>query len=440
MARGDRKRVKIVAIGVGSASFGRGVLADVLGHPLMQELEVNLVLVDIDPVALERMTRVAEIIRRHYGSRASIEKTTERRTALKGAKYVVLSVATHRMALWEQDFRVPLAYGFKHPLGENGGPGAVFHTLRSLELVLPICRDVQRLCPRALVLNYTNPESRVIMGVNSLTAVRAVGLCHGQMTARHVLAERILRRPPESIDSVAGGLNHFFWFTRIADAKTGRDLYPLVRRRIARDPTLVPPLVRKMVEVFGHYTYPSDDHIGEYLSFAHEFTGLKWHYGQESKKVTRDQSPVASEDWLGPYLTGKQDPDQRLVGLTEELAVPIITGIELNKHTRLPAVNVLNAGGYVENLPHDAIVEVPAVADRRGITPQRIGPLPEALAAYCRTQVSIQKLIIEAYRRRSKNLLLQALLLDPVVHHVGHAAQMLDDMLALQADYLPKFR
>jgi alpha-galactosidase len=298
--------------------------------------------------------------------------------------------------------------------------------------------DVARICPKALVLNFTNPESRVCMGISQLTEARALGLCHGVIGARHRLADAILKRPLEEIDAVAGGLNHFFWFMKIADKKTGKDLYPLVRKRILKDPSLVPPLVRKMVEIFGCYTYPSDDHIGEYVSFAHEFTGLKWHYGQECRRVPR-QSTI-QEDWLKPYLQGKKPVDERLAGVTEEVAIPIIAAKERNRRSWIAAVNVLNTGNFVSNLPSDAVVEVPALVDGQGVKPQKIGALPEALAAFCRTQVSIQKLIIEAYRTRSKTLLLQALLLDPVVHHVGNAERLLDDMLALQSDYLPTFR
>ncbi|MBN1342050.1 MAG: alpha-glucosidase/alpha-galactosidase [Phycisphaerae bacterium] len=433
-----KKKVKVVVIGAGSASFGRGVLADLFGQPAMSKLDLRVVLVDIDRVALDRMARLAELIREHYGSKAVIESTTQRTKALKGADYVIISVSVKRMELWEQDFRVPLAYGFKHPLGENGGPGAMFHTLRSLELVLPICRDVVRICPRAHVLNFTNPESRVLLGITLLTKARAVGLCHGQMSARNRIAE-ILERPLSSVDAVAGGINHFFWFTRIADAKTGKDLYPLLRKRIARKPSLVPPLVRKMVDIFGCFTYPSDDHIGEYLAFAHEFTGLKWHYGRECHRAGHKTVPWDWTDELTAYIEGRKRPDDALVTTTEELAVPIIAAISLNKRTWLPAVNVVNAGGLVENLQRHAIVEVPAVADGRGIRPQGIGSIPEALAAFCRTQASIQKLIIEAYRARSRNLLLQALLLEPVVDRVDSAERLLDDMLNLQKEYLPKF-
>jgi len=435
-----KKPLKIVAIGVGSESFGRGILADVLGARELNDFDCTLALVDINPVALERMFRLAGLLRSHYASGVKLERTTDRGQALPGADYVVISVAIQRYPLWEQDFRVPLAYGFRHVLGENGGPGALFHSLRSFELVLPICRDIERLCPDALVLNYTNPESRVVKAIHALTNVRAVGLCHGIPGARAAVS-RILNRPEEELDMVAGGLNHFFWFTRIADRQTGEDLYPVLKQRVVEDPDCpaAPPLVRKMMDIFGCYTYPSDDHIGEYLSFAYEFTGVLWPYGQESRRVPRPGTEPKVEDRLEPYLRGAKPLDEHITDKSGEMAIPILLDIELNRRMWRPAVNVPNGGGYVANLPSDAVVEVPAWVDGDGVHPDRIGPLPEALAAFCRTQASIQQLLVEAYRKHSRNLLLQALLLDPVVDSVWKAEQMLDEMLELQKEFLPEF-
>ena len=120
--------LKIVAIGAGSG-FGRGVIAEVLASPAFQQRDCTLVLVDLDQVALDRMRRLAMRIRDHHKSTVKVEATEDRRKALPGADYVITSVAIKRYPLWEQDFRIPLAYGFKHALGENGGPGAVFHAL-----------------------------------------------------------------------------------------------------------------------------------------------------------------------------------------------------------------------------------------------------------------------------------------------------------------------
>jgi alpha-galactosidase len=430
--------LKIVAIGVGSG-FGRGILAEVLGSPDFSELGSTLSLVDLNPAALDRMHRFALRVKEHCKSRVQIEATTDRSQALPGADYVITSVAIKRYPLWEQDFRIPLAYGFRHVLGENGGPGAVFHALRNFELMIPICRDIEQRCPDALLLNFTNPESRIIRAVSEMTKVRAVGLCHGTGGALWGVSE-ILGRPLAELDIVSGGLNHFFWVTKIADRKTGADLYSEFRKRVLENPDCpaMPPLVRKMLEVFGRYTYPSDDHIGEYLAFGSGFTGVKWHYGIESRRVPTEE-PKPARSRMERYASGELPLDKDALSASGELAVPIIRAMELNERYWADSVNVPNADGYVEELPRDTVVEVPAWVDGNGIHPQKIGPLPEALAAFCRTQGSIQELVVEAYRKRSRNLLLQALLVDPVVDSVENAEKMLDDMLELQKDYLPRF-
>jgi len=430
--------LKIAAIGAGSG-FGRGIVAEVLGTPDFGELGCTLTLVDIDAAALDCVHKFALLVKDHHKSRLEIEATTDRREALPGADYVITSVAIKRYPLWEQDFRIPLAYGFRHVLGENGGPGAAFHALRNFELMIPICRDIEDLCPNALLLNFTNPESRIIRAVSELTKVRAIGLCHGAGETLRRISE-ILNRPLEELDIVSGGLNHFFWVTKIADRKTGTDLYPEFRTRALSDPNCpaLPPMVRKMLEVFGHYTYPSDDHIGEYVSFGSEFTGVKWHYGLESRKVPLEE-PAPEPSRMERYASGALPLDDRALQASGELAVPIIKAIEVNQRYWADSVNVPNREGYVEELPRDTVVEVPAWVDEGGVEPQRIGPLPEALAAFCRSQASVQKLVVEAYRHRSRNLLLQALLVDPVVNSVENAEKMIDDMLELQKDYLPTF-
>ena len=433
-----KNKVKIVLIGAGSASFGRGTLADIMACEDLKNHDCTVVLVDIDEKALDKMAGLAELIRDYYQSPVRIEKTTDRTEALPDADYVIISVTQKRYELWEQDFRVPLAYGFRNVLGENGGPGALFHAIRNYEIVLPICHDIEKLCPDALVLNFTNPESRILMAMKHLTKVNAVGLCHGVLGCRSRAAE-LLGKDLSDLNIVTGGLNHFFWVLKVEDANTGEDLYPLLRQRVKES---CPPLVQKMVEVFDCFTYPSDDHIGEYLSFAHEFTGLLWHYGGECRKVGAGLKPARtspSGDWRDDYLSGKRPIDDNLVRPGGEIAVDIIADILEDKNKWEPAVNVLNTGRYVENLPTDAVVEVPAIVNATGVHPEQVGPLPEALAAFCRTQISIQLLLIEAYRKQSKKLLLQALLLDPVVDSVKRAEEMLDYMLELQKDYLPTF-
>jgi len=428
---------KIVLIGAGSRCFGFGQIRDILSTPQLQGRNFTLSLVDEDPTALEQMTGLTEKMKAYTGSDIRLESTTDRRKALPGADYVVVAVARKRYPLWEQDFRIPLSYGFRHCLGENGGPGALFHALRSFELIIPICRDIEQLAPQALLLNFTNPEARVLNAICHLTKVRAAGLCHGVFAAIEKISQ-CLNMPEDELQVVSAGMNHFYCVLKIINKKTGQDLFPDVLSRMKKEADNLPPLVRKMLEIFDMITYPSDDHIGEYLSYSTEFTGIKWHYGQECKKVSRTHSGVEPQ-WLEDYVTGKKPLDAEIMKPGNELAVPIICDIELNRGEFRSAVNVLNTEGYIENLPTDSVIEIPAKVDAKGIHPIKVGPIPESVACYIRTQLTIQKFLTEAYHTKSKKMLLRALLMDPCVNSISAAEKMLDEMLSLQSEFLPTF-
>ncbi len=430
--------MKIGLIGAGRRSFGRGQLADALQCEDLCGRNVTLALVDINAQTLELMFKLAQRIKGHSGTDIVLEKAVDRREALPGADYVITAVARKRMELWEQDFRVPLSYGFRHCLGENGGPGALFHALRSLELMIPICRDVEELCPDALLLNFTNPEARVLHGICHLTSVKAAGICHGVFGALRTI-ERCLQRPIDTLHVVSAGMNHFYAIMSVRDKETGRELREEVLEKILNDESAnLPPLVRKMAEIFDVFTYPSDDHIGEYLSFGAEFHGVKWLYGRESRAETLGE-PSNGDLPLEEYATGKRPLDDAVLRLSDEITIPVICDIELDRGSWRHAVNVLNSGPYIDNLPTTGAIEIPAIVDGSGIHPQKVGSLPEPFAAFIRTQFSIVELVTEAYRTRSKRLLLQALLLDPVVNSITAAEKMLDYMLELQKEFLPRF-
>jgi len=425
--------MKIVLIGAGSISFGGGQIADLLQAEELRGRNGRLVLVDTDEAALATMLQLAERIKAHSGADMALEATTDRAQALPGADYVITAVARQRYPLWEQDFRVPLAYGFRHCLGENGGPGAVFHTLRSLELIMPICADVERLCPDALLLNFTNPEARVLHAISHLTKVRAAGICHGVFTALEYIS-RYLGKPLEELHIVSAGMNHFYCILQVTEKATGREWLPELIAMAARDEA-APHLFRKMAEIFGVFTFPSDDHIGEYLSYGAEFHGVKWPYGQECRPVSADPEPLP----LADYAAGRRPLDEAVLRPSGEVTVPIIADIELDRGSYRHAVNVLNTEGYIDNLPRRAAVEIPAFVDAKGLHPCRVGAIPETFAAMMRTQFAIHELLTEAWQTRDKRLLLQALLLDPNVNSITAAERLLDDMLELQAAYLPSF-
>jgi alpha-galactosidase len=141
--------------------------------------------------------------------------------------------------------------------------------------------------------------------------------------------------------------------------------------------------------------------------------------------------PITTPDVF--YKTDLTHPSQ-------ELAIPIICDIELDRKRRELAGNVVNRGLAVANLPEDAVVEVPLMVDAGGVKPVAVGPLPEALAGICQLQISIMKLLVEAYRQKSKDLLLQALLIDPIVDSYPRAKEMMETMLKVEADVLPELR
>ena len=277
--------MKIVVVGAGSASFGRGVVADLFQEDAKRLPDLEICLVDTSPPALATITAFAEGLQAHAGGAARITSCTDRRQALPGADYVITAVAVRRMELWEQDFRVPQAHGVEHILGENGGPGALFHALRSFHLILPLCRDLEELCPQALLLNFTNPEARVLHAVLHLTKVQAIGLCHG-VFGLESLVSQLTGLPLADLEVTSAGLNHVFCALSIKDKRTGRERLPEVLRLVQEDETItVPPLYREMARIYDVLSYPSDDHIGEYFSFGADFHGRKWHYGLESRKV-----------------------------------------------------------------------------------------------------------------------------------------------------------
>ena len=426
--------VKIVLIGAGSECFGPRTVADLMTcTELVDQVKARVVLVDVDKTALDRVLRLSQMLKEHHKSAVELEATTDRTQALPGANFVVTAVEVNRMPLWREDQLLAFAHGFKAIYSENGGPGAAFHTLRAMHQMVPIAKDIERLCPDALLLNFSNPESRVCLAVSKLTRVRAVGLCHGAVMTHKIVAG-LLGSTTDAVNMTIGGINHFHWVMKLEDTSTGEDLYPVLREALATGerPAAIPPLADYLFKTFGLLPFPADSHIGEYVSFAHPITGPLL----LSPKIKPD---VQERAWMDDMLAGRRPLDDGLAGHSEEFAVPLLCGVQFDKGVRILSVNVPNEGAAVENLPQDGIVEVPGIADANGVHPERVGALPEGIAAMCRLQMAIQNLLVEAYDQRSRNALLQALLLDPVVDHPRNAEAMMNSALARQSEYLPQF-
>jgi len=438
--------IKIVLIGAASASFGPRMIADAVLSPDLRGS--TLVLVDIDAPRLEVMAAYARRLNQALGAGLRIEATPERTRALPEADFVISSIAVKRDDLWKLDFQIPLKHGIKQVLGENGGPGGLSHALRNIPIVMGIARDMEKLCPGALLMNFSNPESRICLALSRYTSIRFCGLCHGIGMAYDSIA-RITGLPADDLVAVAAGLNHFVWVLDIRRKSTGEDVYPLLRAADASyDPSYY-PLTRRLLRLYGLYPHPSDDHIGEYLSFAWEECGLEGydfaaadrHRSRSWQYITRvaggeEPAPLpagAAGSAEGQLLAGR--PALRPSG---EFAFPIIISQADNRHAFIEAVNILNEG-LVANLPSWAVVEVPAVAGADGLKGVQVGALPSGIAALLDTQAHVQDLVVDAAVKGSRDLALQAMLADPVVQSMEAAEKCLDELLAVHAPYLPQF-
>jgi len=418
-------RTKIVFLGASSMSFGLSMLRDIFTSDELRGS--TLTLVGRNPKTLAKMAELAKLLNNKTGAGLLIEQTTDRRAAFDGAEFVVNATAIDRNRLWKLDFDVPRKYGIRHTLGENGGPGGLFFTLRTLPLVFDFVREMQELCPKALFINFSNPESRIILALGRYSPIRALGLCHGIFMGQGDVA-RIMGLPYERVDVWGAGINHFQCLMQIRHRATGEDLYPLLRTKERDyDPSFA-PLTRRLFRAFGYWMTCSDEHFGEYLAYG-------WEGGEKGYDFAGDERGRAEFGIaLDLVLAGAPLPPDWLTPSGERGAAAI-GGIIHNKKRVLESGIVFNRG-VVPNLPPDAAVEVPVMADAAGIHPISLGALPDPIAKLLNMQVSVQQLAVEAAVHASKEIALQALLIDPVVNSASAAVKLLDELWDVNRPYI----
>jgi alpha-galactosidase len=460
------KPPKIVCIGAGSTVFGLSNLATIIRSQRLRGAEVALV--DIDEAGLWTMTQLARLMNRAWDAQMTVTGTAERQEALPGADFVVVSVQVGpREDVWELDWKLPLKYGVRQPYAENSGPGAFAHTARNAPLILAIARDMERLCPDAWFLNFTNPLIRLTWVVQRYTKIRVVGLCHqlfwAYAMAAAVLADRWGLQIPKGfhvhtdhdnmpnfipvamagyqhLDIKAAGLNHFSWVYDIRDKETGEDLYPLFREAwlhsYRRD---FEPLTREMFEIFGMMPTAGDSHLCEYLAWTHDPITRPWErydlklQSWEGNRRRRAERKARAE----AIVAGERSVDE-LKWATSEGVPEIVEAITFDDNAYHGQLNLPN-NGLIPNLPDDGIVEVPGVVSGLGIQGLNFPPLPEGIAELCRRELALSSLVVDAAVTGDRQLALQALLLDPMMNDIDRARAILDDFLMAFAEYLPQF-
>ncbi len=444
---------RICLVGAGGMSFGPAMVNDAIKTTSMQG--ATLALHDIDPDRLAVARRLAHRLNDANGRPITIEASTEPAEAMAGADFTLASAEVGRWSRWRQDYEIPNRWGATHITGENGGPGAVFHSLRSIRTTLGICADLERHCPDTFLINLTNPMSRVTLAINSATRLRNVGMCHEFDGGVSRLAA-FLRMPKRNIAATASGINHFTFFTDIRNAETGEDLYPRVRalwakpifdysprttrvaQRLARVPLVdmvvdqfFTPLVAHMVRTYGLMPASIDSHIGEYVPFAKQIT--HWH---PTPVDLHEAFMRRFEGVVTRYGEGRSRLPLHKVGRSPEEPFPIISAMWTGRERSINAVNVPNRG-YVPNLPEGAIVEVPATATSDGLVPEVVAPIERRLAEFMTTQIEIQDLVVQAALTGDPRPAFEALRMDPLSPpDVADCRAMFDELFAAQRDVL----
>lgn len=452
-------KLKIAFIGAGSQSFAGRTLGDVLLSDPLNEFELELALMDVIP---EHITGTETFCRRaaeQLGRKVTITPTSDLHQALDGASFVVTALERNRYLYWAQDFHIPRLYGSEQVYGENGGPGGIFHALRNMGPMLEVAQAMAERCPDAWLINFSNPESKLCEALDRLTKIKTVGLCHGVFMGREQIAH-FLEMAEDDLQTTACGFNHFTWFQEICDKRTGEDLYPRLRERERQADWLAEwddiALGRILFRTFGLWPSPGTNHYGEYVRWAGDFlasTPLQFYYDPteghpwQTHKIPEFIYSMGNNPTERPLFRaadakrGRQAPPPEgkfELKPSHELMAPIMEGIACNIRHELPAIVFPNRGA-IPGIQEDMTVEMPATVDKDGLHPCQMAPLPEAIAAMIRVQGSIQKLIVEAYAERSRNKLLQAILLDPTVKSYRGAVAMMDELLRLQKDLLPEF-
>ncbi len=440
--------IRIAMLGAGS-SFTPRLVNDVLRTPGAERGQIALC--DIDESRLATMHALIEKLVAELGRRGwSVESSTDRRDALAGAHYLVNCIEVSGTQCVRFDNDIPASYGVDQCIGDTIGPGGLFKGLRTIPVWLEVLRDAERLCPDALVLNYTNPMSMMCLAAARESSMRVVGLCHSVQATGSLLARRAEIRFRD-LEWECAGINHLAWFTRLRHE--GRDLYPALfekaRRDLAGDPADpddAGDLVRKdMMLHFGAFITESSGHLSEYLPYYRSREKARSEY-------CRDGYEGGSSFYADHWPEWRRDADRSRLAMlggheptdwkrSWEYASWIIEACEKNQPYQIHG-NVPNRGGAIENLPHDGIVEVACTIDRNGVTPTHHGRLPVQMAAICSSHMFMYDLAATAAIDRSIDAAAQALMLDPLTAAVCTPAEirrMTLELFKAEREFLPGY-
>lgn len=444
--------IKITMLGAGSG-FTPRLVNDVLKIPGQQG--GTIALVDIDRSRLRTMKQLIERLIKTLGIKNwKVTASDKRREVMKDSDYLVNCIEVSGLACVRHDNDIPLKYGIDQCIGDTIGPGGLFKSLRTIPVWLEVLQDAERLCPHAIVLNYTNPMNMMCLAAGRTSSMQVVGLCHSVQGTSQLLARRA-GVPIAEMEWECAGINHLAWFVKLRHQ--GRDLYPQLMKMAREDLAgrLVDPndtdLVRKdMMVHFGAFITESSGHLSEYLPYYRKRKELLEKYTRERY---HGESGFYANNWPDWRKAADADRLAMLRGKASiewerswEYASWIIEAREKDTPFRIHG-NVMNAtdggGSLITNLPANGCVEVACMVDRNGVQPTRFGALPPQMAALCVSNMGMFELGTIAAIERSKEAAIHALMLDPLSAAMCSPAEikaMTLEMFRAEKDFLPGYK
>jgi alpha-galactosidase len=445
--------IKVVLLGAGSG-FTPRLCSDIIKTP--NHAGGEIVLVDIDPRRLKPMeTIVSRVADAAAGPAWKVRGETDRKKAMTDADYLICCIEVSGLGCVRFDNDIPAKYGVDQCIGDTVGPGGLFKGLRTIPAFLEILKDAEKLCPQALVLNYTNPMSMMCLAAARSTSLPVVGLCHSVQGTSKLMAKRA-GVPYEEMEWECAGINHLAWLTTLKHQ--GRDLYPQLMEKARADlagkpsdPDDAGDIVRKdMMLHFGAFITESSGHLSEYLPYYRKRKDL---LGKYCRAGYEGGSSFYADNWP-TWRKNADEKRQKMVDGSEpigwershEYAAFIIEAREKNSPFTFHG-NVLNqwkgGGPLISNLPHDGVVEVKTLVDRNGLQPLVVGRLPPQMAAICAANMAVYDLAAEAAMKRSVEAAIHALTLDPLTAACCSPAEikaMTLEMFKAEAQFLPGYR
>jgi alpha-galactosidase len=436
---------KITFIGAGSLGFTRELVRDILTFPLLQDATLSLM--DIDAERLDFSKRAVEKIIRMGGYPARVEATLDRCQALEGADVVLTTILVGSTDIWRHDIEIPKKYGVDTNIGDTRGPSGIFRFLRTIPVMLDIIRDMERCCPDAVLLNYTNPMAMLCSALQRSTSIPVTGLCHSVQGTAEMLAGWI-GAPIDEITYTCAGINHQAWY--LDYRWNGQDAYPLIRKAVTERPEIYnEEIVRN--EMFLHLDYyvtESSGHNSEYnwwfrkrpdLIEKYCIHGTGWNPGEYAYILKEYQANETG--WKDEARAWFAEETPISLERGEEYAAYIINALMGGEMYKFNG-NVPN-DDLVTNLPQCACVEVPVLVDKAGFHPMHVGDLPVQCAMLTDLNATIEDTAVRAGLTGDPRLVYYAIAHDPLTASVLSLAEiksMVNEMLAQNAAHLPQFK